>query len=355
MGFFRQFDDFDPLTGKPPAYPFSLLPSIAERARKLLAGRTRDQIISAAGTADWLIDDFIESTQSDIVRRVIERGSWELGYLREEERNEAGVRQLLENWPSEADDPAPYYPTPDNTSEIDALRECIGTYALEDDSDFPNGRESEYFAVLALWKLADAINWLQWDRVKVIEEAATILSTPFQSELLGTIGPSRDREEIRADLTRTMSLLDTPGLGHTDDKFRFSSAGISALEAMDAVCYAEHLKATEELRRERDGLLRQLHVQAAPEYQMAIAERYADDILKKRISVANSKAAIKRHTENRSMKDQVFKWCAVKLREYPSMDAAAEAVAGKLVPITFRTARAWIGEYRRQEQSARRL
>jgi len=355
MGFFRQFDDFDPLTGQPPGYPFSLLPSIVTRARALLPGRTRDQIINAAHIADWLIDELIESTQSDIVRRVIERGSWELGYLPEAERNEAGVRQLFENWPSEADDPAPHYPTADNTSEIDALRECMGTYALDDDSDFPKGRESEYFAVLALWKIADAIHWLRWNRARVIEESATLLAAPVESKLSGIVYAGQDKEKVRAGLTSAMSLLDTPGLGHTDDKFRYSSAGESALEAMDAVCYAEHLKHTEDLRRERDELLRQIHIQAAPENQMAIAERYADEIVKNRISDANAKAAIKRHAENRGMKKQVLDWCALHLHEYASMDAAAEAIAGKLVPVKFRTARSWIGDYRKQEQSARRL
>ena len=48
MGFFGQFDKFDPLTGCPPDHPFSSLPTIASRARVLLNGRTRDQIISAA-------------------------------------------------------------------------------------------------------------------------------------------------------------------------------------------------------------------------------------------------------------------------------------------------------------------
>ena len=42
----------------------------------------------------------------------------------------------------------------------------------------------------------------------------------------------------------------------------------------------------------------------------------------------------------------MFAWCETHLHEYPSMDAAAEAVAGKLVPVAFRTARSWIGEYR---------
>lgn len=44
MGFYRQFDEFDPLDGFAPGHPFGPLPSVAEGARKLLAGRTRDQL-----------------------------------------------------------------------------------------------------------------------------------------------------------------------------------------------------------------------------------------------------------------------------------------------------------------------
>lgn len=72
---------------------------------------------------------------------------------------------------------------------------------------------------------------------------------------------------------------------------------------------------------------------------------------------ANALAAAKaRHREHHAMKVQVFQWCAEHLGSYPSMDAAAEAVTGtkKLVPIAFRTARAWIGDFRKQQQSARK-
>jgi hypothetical protein len=63
-------------------------------------------------------------------------------------------------------------------------------------------------------------------------------------------------------------------------------------------------------------------------------------------------AASVRHAENRAMKRQVMEWYTQHHSHYPSMDAAAEAVAGKLVPVTFRTARAWIGESKKQLRSA---
>lgn len=68
------------------------------------------------------------------------------------------------------------------------------------------------------------------------------------------------------------------------------------------------------------------------------------------------KAAFARHRENHEMKAQVWKWYSEHKEMYPSMDKAAEALVAsvKLVPVSFRTARAWIGEWVRDQRSARR-
>ena len=53
-------------------------------------------------------------------------------------------------------------------------------------------------------------------------------------------------------------------------------------------------------------------------------------------------------------KDQAFDWLRSNMQNYKSMDATAEAIAGKIVPVTFRTARKWVKEYK-DIQSAGRL
>jgi hypothetical protein len=63
-------------------------------------------------------------------------------------------------------------------------------------------------------------------------------------------------------------------------------------------------------------------------------------------------AASIRHSENRSMKTQVFAWCDANRAKFKSMDATAEAIAGKLVPVKFRTARAWVGEWKKLRSAA---
>ena len=68
-------------------------------------------------------------------------------------------------------------------------------------------------------------------------------------------------------------------------------------------------------------------------------------------------AANARHAEHRAMKKDIWDWYKQNGHLYRSMDAAAEAAAGKIAPITFRTARAWIGQFKKSEakHSARRL
>lgn len=49
-----------------------------------------------------------------------------------------------------------------------------------------------------------------------------------------------------------------------------------------------------------------------------------------------------RHRENRDMKAQVLEWYRANAGSIGSKDAAAEAIAGKLVPVKFRTVRDWL-------------
>lgn len=63
--------------------------------------------------------------------------------------------------------------------------------------------------------------------------------------------------------------------------------------------------------------------------------------------ISTRKGAEIRHSENRAMKQDVYAWLDSNMKNYKSMDAAATAVAGKVAPIAWRTARDWVGEWRR--------
>lgn len=64
-----------------------------------------------------------------------------------------------------------------------------------------------------------------------------------------------------------------------------------------------------------------------------------------RTALAKS-AAQARHSENRSMKADVFKWLDVHMADFKSMDAASQAII-KQQPVVFRTARGWVGEWKK--------
>ena len=61
-------------------------------------------------------------------------------------------------------------------------------------------------------------------------------------------------------------------------------------------------------------------------------------------------AAQARHAENRSMKADVFAWLDTNMGSFNSMDAAALAITGQQ-PIVFRTARAWVGDWKKQRSA----
>jgi hypothetical protein len=64
------------------------------------------------------------------------------------------------------------------------------------------------------------------------------------------------------------------------------------------------------------------------------------------------RAARERHKENHAMKRQAIEYYEAHRLEYSSIDAAAAAIARKIVPVTFRTVQGWISEHLR---SSRRL
>ena len=64
------------------------------------------------------------------------------------------------------------------------------------------------------------------------------------------------------------------------------------------------------------------------------------------VNALQAAKAHKRHAENRSMKADVFVWLDTNMPNFKSMDAAAQAIT-KQQPIAFRTARDWVGEWKK--------
>jgi hypothetical protein len=278
------FDRLDADTVWKAGLPIHGVTDVWNRAHRLFNGRSHRQLGDALTTITWIIDEYFEAEKSKYVEHLLEHGGWELSLLPAGTvATEDSVRLLIEDWPEGAADGPPDYPQAWNMRDLDALREAIDGYEL-DNRDFPAGKQSEYFGVLGVWKMWNA----------------------FQ-------------------------------IGAKDNRMRVSAIE-SLLEALDSVCWGEQLSHTKTLREELNR-----------------SSKLVEERVKNLISLQASKAAIRRHEENRAMKSQVLDWYAIHKHEYGSKDSAAEAVAGKLVPVTFRTARSWISEAAKRVRSARTL
>ena len=69
-------------------------------------------------------------------------------------------------------------------------------------------------------------------------------------------------------------------------------------------------------------------------------------ILESHVKASQAAKAHKRHAENRAMKADVFTWLDSNMMNFKSMDAAAQAIT-RQQPIAFRTARDWVGEWKK--------
>lgn len=206
MFFFRQFQEFNPLSGDVYESPFSGLPAIAERARDLVRTRTPEQILIIAECMGY----FIDSHFSDLEFIAIDE-------LKNKSISDAENPNLLDSRSLEMffdynggdwDDPdsRPLKDrfdfkkdmidqlgilTAENSSVVDALKARLEDWDDEEPEEDPNerkeGKNYEFFAVLALVLVANAQKWY-------FEYKSTSL------------------------------------------------AGESAIQAMDAVCHAEHLQ-----------------------------------------------------------------------------------------------------------------
>lgn len=88
------------------------------------------------------------------------------------------------------------------------------------------------------------------------------------------------------------------------------------------------------------------------EAQASMINQYALGI-KHGKSEISKKGAEKRHKEHRSMKSEVFKWLDNNMDDFKSMDKAAEHIAKNRVPVAFRTARAWVGEWKKLRSASK--
>ncbi|AAZ98629.1 hypothetical protein Tbd_2676 [Thiobacillus denitrificans ATCC 25259] len=282
MFFLDQFETFDPVSGEVPSHPFTYMPAIASRARAILRCGADEWCRAKLASIAKRINRELDRYFSDIKIYEIER-------LREQ----AGLLESIggdPDWP-----PNEEYldiQTWENTSEVDALKSVVENRdshlffskdPLPKSEEYPEGKDYELFAVLALWMLADGLRF-----------------------------------------------LNTTAVG-------LAIAGEFALKAMDAVCYAEHL-------REAEWLASYVEKQGNIKLTEALIEQKNDaqkqkSALAKRLNVARHQKT----TEAKAMAIEEF----MKDRDrFPSAEKAGIYLADWLRdqgrPFEPRTVTSWI-------------
>ena len=203
MSYWNQFDNFDPLTGQVSYWPFPQNSGIVWRARNLLRKRTSEQIRHLASFSAQIVDEYFSQAKEDEIEKLKSEGEW--SYFDSDE--DGNHLQINEERLNERD-----FPTAENTTEIDALTECIDGWSDVFGDGSENPEAFEYFATMALWNVAHAI-----DRVTY--------SYDYKSKTY----TKKDRKKL--------------------ESYDYTRAAASAIEAMEAICRAESLRDIE--RREK--------------------------------------------------------------------------------------------------------
>lgn len=337
---FDAFSGFDPMVGMPHCWRLDLEPLI-RRARALLKGRSRDQVHAAAASIDWMINEYFAECEEQEIRKQSKLNGilWDLIPVGAEP-TEGAIRLLFKHGLTSDARARLDYATAENTSELTALQACIASYSIASDDDFPDAHAYEYFAVLALQLIGDALSFSSPNReVRPVVHANRAFRAP----------PIRDTRSEAEQLRDTVI------------------GARSAMDAMDAICYAEHLHATERLQEELDlhsNLLaavteqnsaRVAELQRALDAARQDVEEQVEKRTRDKISISSRKAAIQRHARTRAKRQQAIQFYIEHQAEFRSIEKAAEATAS-LVKVAHRTAAKWISEFRRtQKHSARRL
>jgi hypothetical protein len=304
MGYWRQFDKFDPISGKVPHSPFHDLGSVVSRARRILKSRNADEIREIASTIDAEIDAFFEAAKQQAIDDVISSERVEF-LIFDDEGNVKGVD------PERIDELD--FTNKDNTDDFEALQMFVDDLIFNAflDSNKPNCMEYEYFAVLGLWHAAESITDLQ-----------------FSFDFVSGKYVEKDRAELsKQDITSAANL---------------------AIKATEIVNYAETLQKMTWLRKKYDEQIKSLQLKQK-EITSDDITRFKDQITaellaekRKQLSVAGKK----RHEGNHKAKDIVLSMWGENPKQFDSAEKAAdhylEVLRVKGIKMGHRTVAKWI-------------
>ena len=315
MRMYSQFEHLDPLKGQLPWAPFHEASNVLGRARSILriANRTSDEIQAIATDAAYLIERYFEYEKEKKLEEIKEDQKYGLLDI-DEDGNFIGFKD-------EAYDDYDIH-TSDNTPDLDALSEALAwgfdPVALEDVKDV---KDYEYYAVYAICFLADYARTLEYKlQLNPIGWAKRVNRTYEPSEV--------------AQLANKL------------------------FEAIEAVCFAERLRAVDRVEEKYHAKIEKLQAGAAVRITSEDYERMRDEI--KRDLQAEDHAQRRdrseannniRHQENRSIKQSVLDDFAQNSRRFDSAEKAADHYVDQLesrgIERSHRTVADWIRAYAR--------
>lgn len=203
MGYYRQFEYFDPLEGQFSYWTYPQGFSVIYRARSILHGRSAKQIKAIAEDANRIISSYFDSEKDYVIQQIKQDDRYEL--LEGDENHVTGIKDAA----SEHYDVR----NSENTSDLEALQEAMGQFfdpsVLDDIDDL---HEYEYFAALALWQVGD-----------FVEKMETVFDLSQMKQV-----KRKDKKLDAADIAYAARYL---------------------IDAMEAICNAERLREIERTQK----------------------------------------------------------------------------------------------------------
>lgn len=285
--------EFDAITDEVPHLQIYRLRGLQARAKLMLNLRSEGEIREASSTIEWLASEYFYTQREAWIRQQIESGGAVLRYLRDEDRTEHGLRELVEEHRSEVDPDELDFPSEENTGPLEALEDALKEFDL-DDQGFPNAKVYEYAAVLALTLITQAVQTYQG------EDWPTVLW---------------DKQPMS----------------------RMTALANEAIDIMEIVCRAEQLQDDFERGKRIELFLL--------DNEKRIPER-AEELARQKVSLAASLAANARHKETSQSKVKAL-LCWASTGSNFSSRAAFARNKHKDYGVTERTLYGWITTHER--------
>jgi hypothetical protein len=291
---YSQFNDFKPLKDEVPHFPITETRNIVGRARSLLRiqKRTEDDVQAIATDASQIMEAYFEHEKEAKLEEIQEAKRWDL-LDGDEDGNFLSFK-------SEAFDEFDIR-TSDNTPTIDALIEGID-YCFDPASiEVKDVEPYEYFAVLALWSVAEYLQNLE---------------TYFDFKQLKRV--KRTHKKYTAE-----------------EVLRF---GQKIFEAFEAVAHAEQLRAIKRVEEKYEAKIQKI-LDEKSRISKSASEKMSEEVRREieeeskndRRERAKKMAALSKKNRNASMDAVLAKWDSE-----PQLQALSAAKAGAKLS-------AWLG------------